>query len=146
MHSPHQTDINKGLHPQVPFHTGASITIGKQFYCMLQYTRFIRSGWTILATNRPDTTLAAASPADSKHQAIVLVVSNFEGAGERSQVAFQQSASTWRCRPSQSDCVAAVWRFLGLSLSVMCCMYPLVLPGGHILLLLLLQRGQTSSI
>ena len=69
----------------MPFHTGASITIGKQFYCMLQYTRFIRSGWTILATNRPDTTLAAASPSDSKHQAIVLVVSNFEGAGERSQ-------------------------------------------------------------
>ena len=73
-----------GVYPQVPFHTGASITIGKQFYCMLQYTRFIRSGWTILATNRPDTTLAAASPSNSKHQAIVLVVSNFEGAGERS--------------------------------------------------------------
>jgi hypothetical protein len=67
---------------QVPYHTGASITVGKQFYCFLQYSKYIKNGWSILETNHPDTTLAAVSPKHSKRQAVVLVVSNFDGKSE----------------------------------------------------------------
>ena len=65
----------------MPFHTGASITIGKQFYTMMQYSRFIRASFDIIATSRPFTTLAAISPVDAKQQSIVLVSTNFDGAG-----------------------------------------------------------------
>lgn len=70
------------LHCQVPFHTGANITIGKQYYCFLQYTKFIKSGWTILSTSQPETTLAATSGNISKLCSIVLVVSNFDQSGK----------------------------------------------------------------
>lgn len=33
---------------QVPFHTGRTIVLGKQFYCLMQYSRFIRCGASIL--------------------------------------------------------------------------------------------------
>lgn len=49
---------------------------------MMQYSRFIKNGWTILPTNHPNTSLAAASPKHCKQQEVVLVVSNFDGGGE----------------------------------------------------------------
>ncbi|KAK9807659.1 hypothetical protein WJX72_005628 [[Myrmecia] bisecta] len=44
---------------QVPFHTPTTVTIGKQFYALAQYSKFIRSGDTILATDDPNGTVAA---------------------------------------------------------------------------------------
>lgn len=66
---------------QVPYHAGNSFAISKQYYGLMQYCKFIKNGWTILDSNHPDTTLAAISPEDGDSRTIVLVVSNFDGAG-----------------------------------------------------------------
>ena len=73
---------NKKENLQVPFHTGASITVGKQYYCMLQYTKFIKNGSTILATNKPKTCLAATWTNASKLRHVILVISNFDQDGD----------------------------------------------------------------
>lgn len=78
---------------QTPFHTGESVLVGKQYYGMLQYSRYIKNGWTILGTNHPETTLAAISPQNSKTQAVVLVITNFDGNGRVSACQLNPSIS-----------------------------------------------------
>ncbi len=62
------------LLPQVPFHTGRSVTLGKQFYCLMQYSRFIRGGATILASSQRKSVLIAQTPAQQAQQRRFVIV------------------------------------------------------------------------
>ena len=53
---------------QVPFHTGRSVTLGKQFYCLMQYSRFIRGGATILASSQHKSVLIAQTSPQQQQQ------------------------------------------------------------------------------
>ena len=85
------------VYVQTPFHSGANVLISKQYYGMLQYSRYIKNGWTILGTNHSDTTLAAISPAHANTQAVVVVITNFDGAGDIKSK-FSQPNALHACR------------------------------------------------
>ena len=52
----------------MPFHTGRSVTLGKQFYCLMQYSRFIRGGAIILASSQPKSVLIAQTSSTKQEQ------------------------------------------------------------------------------
>ncbi|KAK9843650.1 hypothetical protein WJX81_001138 [Elliptochloris bilobata] len=61
---------------QVPFHTGAEVAFGRQYYAFMQYSRFVRHGYAILESPLPELTLVAASPPGDPQRRHVVVVSN----------------------------------------------------------------------
>lgn len=61
---------------QVPFHTGGKVAFGRQYYVFMQYSRFMRHGYTILESSLPELALVAASPAGDARRRYVVVVSN----------------------------------------------------------------------
>ena len=61
---------------QVPFHTGRSVTLGKQFYCLMQYSRFIRGGATILASSQHKSVLIAQTSPQQHERQFVIVATN----------------------------------------------------------------------
>lgn len=50
---------------QVPFHKPVHVALGKQYWAMMHYSRFIRRGFTILSTNNHGNVVAAVSPKSS---------------------------------------------------------------------------------
>ena len=69
-----KVDRPAALLVQVPFHTGRSVTLGKQFYCLMQYSRFIRGGATILASSQHKSVLIAQTSAQQQQQERQFVV------------------------------------------------------------------------
>ncbi|CAL8471754.1 g11296 [Coccomyxa elongata] len=64
---------------QVPFHTGRYIILGKQFYCLMQYSRFIRCDSTILHSSQPKSVVVAKAAPDAARPTqtqIVIVATN----------------------------------------------------------------------
>lgn len=49
---------------------------GRQYYAFMQYSRFVRHGYTILESSLPELALVAASPAGDARRRYVVVVSN----------------------------------------------------------------------
>lgn len=60
----------------MPFHTGGKVMFGRQYYAFMQYSRFVRHGYTILESSLPELALVAASPAGDARRRYVVVVSN----------------------------------------------------------------------
>ena len=63
----------------MPFHTGHSVTLGKQYFCLMQYSRFIRDGAVILQSPQPQSVLIARTRSvamQQQGQQIVIVATN----------------------------------------------------------------------
>lgn len=60
----------------MPFHTGTEAAFGRQYYVFMQYSRFVRHGYTILESPLPELALVAASPRGDARQTFVVVVTN----------------------------------------------------------------------
>lgn len=66
---------------QTPFHPKGGqpdIRISKQYWALLQYSRWIRNGCTILACDNPDSLIATSWDGPSNSQRLVIVSTNFE--------------------------------------------------------------------
>ena len=62
---------------QVPFHTGHSVTLGKQYFCLMQYSRFIHDGAVLLHSPQPKSVLIARiCPAAGQQEQVVIVATN----------------------------------------------------------------------
>ncbi|KAK9863031.1 hypothetical protein WJX84_002813 [Apatococcus fuscideae] len=68
---------------QTPFHasSGSSpdIRISKQYWGLLQYSRWVRCGSTILACDNPDTLIATSPPTADGSLSLIIVSTNFDG-------------------------------------------------------------------
>ena len=87
---------------QVPFHTGATVAFGRQYYAFMQYSRFVRHGYAILESSLPELALVAASPACDARRRYVVVVSNplpKEEVRVQSSMGFEEQ----KCDPSCWD-------------------------------------------
>jgi len=60
----------------VPFHSGTEAVFGRQYYVFMQYSRFVRHGYTILESPLPELALVAASPRGDARRTFVVVVTN----------------------------------------------------------------------
>ncbi|KAK9790933.1 hypothetical protein WJX73_002148 [Symbiochloris irregularis] len=61
---------------QVPFHKPQQVELGKQYWAMMHYSRFIRDGYTILKTRNPSNVVAAISPTSSGKTTAVVVTAS----------------------------------------------------------------------
>ena len=78
VHGQQQNDcvLQNSALAQVPFHTGTEAVFGRQYYVFMQYSRFVRHGYTILESPLPELALVAASPRSDARRTFVVVVTN----------------------------------------------------------------------
>ncbi len=89
---------------QTPFHPKEGppdIRISKQYWALLQYSRWIRNGSTIIASEDPDTVIATSLPSCNSSRGLVIVTTNFDD--RQKAILYDLGAAGAECQGASVD-------------------------------------------